>query len=161
VQRPDGKRPRVHDVVRVARNPADADEVAQLAFGAFNIYELDGEDISLDYAASIARLQDIFGASKTIHPVETVMGDDAKAVLKQFKTWVLDEGSSRALRLQVCSRSSRAIRLIWLSSAFQKVSMTALISCMTLFWRSFARPVAINLLVVWAVDFPKKIAPKY
>ena len=92
VQRPDGKRPRVHDVVRVARNPKDEDEVGQLAFGAFNIYELDGQDLSLDYASSIAKLQDLFGKGKKIHPVETIVGENAKAVLKQFKAWVLEDG---------------------------------------------------------------------
>ncbi len=92
VQREDGNRPRVHDVVRVARNPADEDEVAQLAFAAFNIYELDGEDLSLNYGDAVARLEALFGKGKKIHPVETVLGEDAKAVLKQFKKWVLDDG---------------------------------------------------------------------
>lgn len=91
VQRPDGARPRVHDVVRVARNPADAAEVSTLAFAAFDIYELDGDDLSISYDESLAKMQEMFGGGTLIHPVETVSGDGAKAVLKQFKAWAIDE----------------------------------------------------------------------
>ena len=93
VQRPDGKRPRVHDVVRVARKPANAEEVGQLAFAVFDIYELDGEDLSIDYAESLARNEKLFSGGELIHPVDTVAGENARAVLKQFKSWVLEEGA--------------------------------------------------------------------
>lgn len=93
VQRPDGERPRVHDVVRVARNPADAAEVGTLAFAAFNIYELDGDDLSISYNESLAKMQELFGDGSLIHPVETVSGEGARAVLKQFKAWTIDEGA--------------------------------------------------------------------
>ena len=90
VQRPDGERPRVHDVVRVARNPADADEVAQLAFAAFDIYDLDGENLSLVYDTALAKLREFFDGGERVHPVETVEGEDVRAVLKHYKTWVID-----------------------------------------------------------------------
>ncbi len=93
VQRPDGKRPRVHDVVRVARNPENAAEVGTLAFAVFNIYELDGDDLSMSYDDSLAQMQQLFGDGSLIHPVQTVSGDGAKAVLKQFKAWAIDEGA--------------------------------------------------------------------
>lgn len=92
VQRPDGKRARVHDVVRVARNPQSAEEVGTLAFAVFDIYELDGADLSMSYEDSLAQMQKLFAGGTLVHPVETVAGNDAKAVLKQFKTWVIDEG---------------------------------------------------------------------
>lgn len=93
VQRPDGARPRVHDVVRVARNPKDAGEVGTLALAVFNIYEFEGEDLSIDYDASLARLRELFEGGARIHPVETVTGENARSVLRQFKTWVLDGGA--------------------------------------------------------------------
>lgn len=93
VRRPDGARPRVHDVVRVARNPADAAEVGTLAFAAFDIYELDGEDLSISYNESLARMQELFGGGTLVHPVETIAGEGAKAVLKQFKAWAIDDGA--------------------------------------------------------------------
>ena len=93
VQRPDGARPRVHDVVRVARKPADADEPGQLAFAVFNIYELDGHDPSINYADALEKIEALFSGGERIHPVETVAGENSKAVLKQFKTWVLEAGA--------------------------------------------------------------------
>ena len=93
VQRPDGKRARVHDVVRVARKPANADEVAQLAFAVFDIYELDGEDFSTTYADSLSHNEKLFSGGELVHPVETVAGENSKAILKQFKTWVLEDGA--------------------------------------------------------------------
>ncbi len=92
VQRSDGERARVHDVVRVARNPADKDEVAQLGLACFNIYDLDGKDLSMLYDDAIAQLQQIFKKGKKVHAVETIVVSERKAVLKQFKQWVLEEG---------------------------------------------------------------------
>jgi ATP-dependent DNA ligase len=92
VQRPDGRRPRVHDVVRVARAPADAGEVAQLAMGFFNIYDLDGTDLSMNFADMLAKLESIFVGGKKAHAIETVKGDDTKAVLRQYELWVEKQG---------------------------------------------------------------------
>jgi ATP-dependent DNA ligase len=103
VQRDDGERPRVHDVVRVARNPADEAEIAQLAFGAFDIYELDGEDLALNHDSVLARLRELFTADGRVHPVETVEGENAAAVIKQFKAWVIDEDAEG-----VVARSEKA-----------------------------------------------------
>ncbi len=92
VQRPDKKRPRVHDVVRVARAPASPEEIAQLAMGFFNIYDLDGVDLSMNFAAVVAKLAEIFAGCKQAHAIETVKGEDAKSVLKQYEKWVETEG---------------------------------------------------------------------
>ena len=92
VRRDDGERSRVHDVVGVARAPADEDDVNRLCMGIFNIYDLDGEDLSMRYAEAIKRLQEIFAKGDRVRAVETVVGDK-KAVFKQFKKWVIGEGS--------------------------------------------------------------------
>ncbi|MEE9315015.1 MAG: hypothetical protein V3V02_10230 [Rhizobiaceae bacterium] len=88
----DGKATRVHDIVRFGRAPKTQDELNQLAFACFNIYDLDGEDLSMNYDASIAKLEELFSKGKRIHPVETVVGENAKAVLKQYEKWVRGEG---------------------------------------------------------------------
>jgi len=93
VQRTDDERARVHDVVRIARKPANAAEVGQLAFAVFDIYELDGKDLSVTYEDSLATIEKLFSGGELIHPVDTVAGENARAVLKQFKTWALDEGA--------------------------------------------------------------------
>ncbi len=90
VNRPDGKRAWVHDVVRVARKPEDEAAVDSLGFGIFNIYDLDGKDYSMHYADAIQKVQDIFGKDGLVHSVETVVGDE-KEIFKLFSKWVDEE----------------------------------------------------------------------
>jgi len=91
VRRPDGERARVHDVVRVARAPKDQQEADTLCLAVFNIYELDGADLSMRYAEAVDRMREIFAKSDRIHFVETVTGDKS-AVFDHFEQWVLDQG---------------------------------------------------------------------
>ena len=93
VRREDGNRPRVHDVVRVARAPKSEDDVASLCFGVFNIYEWNDEQRSGHYSDRFDRITELFGEGDRVHPVETVIGDGSKAVLKQFKKWVDGENA--------------------------------------------------------------------
>ena len=88
----DGKATRVHDIVRIGRKPTTDEELGQLGFACFNIYDLDGQDLSMDYSATIAKLTDIFGEGKLVHPVKTVIGENASAVLQQYDAWVGAEG---------------------------------------------------------------------
>jgi ATP-dependent DNA ligase len=92
VNRPDGKRPWVHDVVRVARKPEDQAAVDSLGFGIFNIYDLDGKDLSMHYADAIKKIQAIFGKKGLVHSVETVVGDE-KEIFKKFSEWVDEESA--------------------------------------------------------------------
>src|SRR5262245_10892120 len=59
-----GKRPRVHDVTRVARQPASQAELDSLRFAAFDIVELDGKPVTDAYAKVLARLKDRFCKGK-------------------------------------------------------------------------------------------------
>ncbi len=88
----DGKATRVHDIVRIGRKPENQEQLDQLAFAAFNIWDWDGADLSMDYTASIAKLTKVFGGGARVHPVKTVIGENAKAVLKQYDEWVTGEG---------------------------------------------------------------------
>lgn len=98
VNRSDGKRPWVHDVVRVARKPEDEAAVDSLCFAIFNIYDLDGEDLSMHYGDAIQRVQEIFGIEGKVHSVETVTGDE-KAIFKQFTKWVdVEDGEGVVVR---------------------------------------------------------------
>lgn len=90
VRRDDDQRPRVHDVVRVARAPENEEQVASLCFGVFNVYELDGVDLSMRYGEAITRAQELFKEGDQVHPVETVTGDFDK-VFERFDEWVLKE----------------------------------------------------------------------
>jgi ATP-dependent DNA ligase len=92
VQRPDGRRPRVHDVVSIARSPKSADEVGQLAIGLFNIYDLDGQDLSTNFEAVLEKLKTIFGGGKRVHGIETEKGAAPADVLRLFQLWVVEQG---------------------------------------------------------------------
>jgi len=54
----------------------------------FNIYQWDEEQRGARYGERYDRIVKIFTDTERVHPVETVIGDGSKAVLKQFKKWV-------------------------------------------------------------------------
>jgi hypothetical protein len=91
VARPDGKRARVHDVTRIARAPTTAEEVGQLRFAAFAIYDLDGLDMTETPAAAMARLRTLLAGGRLVHPVEAVEGDEAE-VRARYADWVEGQG---------------------------------------------------------------------
>jgi ATP-dependent DNA ligase len=91
VRRSDERRPRVHDVTRVARAPGSDADVASLRFAAFGAYDLDGEDLSPRPREALEKLRAIFADGERVHAVDAVEGDE-KAVLTHFKQWVDEEG---------------------------------------------------------------------
>jgi len=92
-RREDGERAWVHDATRLSRAPKTTEDVERLCFAVFNIYDLDGEDLSMRYFEAIDKAQTLFKSGDRIHPVETVIGEDFKAVRKQYKKWVEKEGA--------------------------------------------------------------------
>jgi ATP dependent DNA ligase domain/ATP dependent DNA ligase C terminal region len=90
--RPDGKRARVHDVSRVARQPASQAEVDRLAFAAFDIIQLDGKPFQMPHSAMWKHLADWLEGGKTCAVVESVEIDDAAGIDEQFRGWV-DSGA--------------------------------------------------------------------
>ncbi len=88
----DGKTTRVHDIVRIGRKPTSDEELGQLCFAAFNIYDLDGTDLSMTYDHALEKMRELFKGGDRVHPVDTVSGENAKAVLKQFQEWAIDQG---------------------------------------------------------------------
>ena len=98
VNRPDGKRARVHDVCRIARAPETAADVATLEFAAFAIYDVDGTDLTRAPATQVAKLRELFKGGKRTHAMETVEGDE-KEVHARFRQWVVDEGGEGIVAL--------------------------------------------------------------
>ncbi len=86
------KRPRVHDVCRVARQPASAAELATLSLAVFDILELDGKPAAPHYGETWKKIESIFGGGKCIHPVETVRAKDYAAIDKLYDQWVEKDG---------------------------------------------------------------------
>jgi len=91
-----GKRPRVHDVSRVARQPGSQTELDQLGFAAFDILELDGQPASEEFAKTWNRLTDLFKGGKKARLVESLWLKDASAIEAQFRKWV-EQGAEGAV----------------------------------------------------------------
>ncbi|MBX2883400.1 MAG: hypothetical protein KTR32_25830 [Granulosicoccus sp.] len=91
VRRSDDQRPRVHDVARVARAAKSEEETDSLCLAVFNLYDLDGEDLSMRYSDAIKKIEALFADANRVHCVETVHGDK-KALFERFDEWVLEEG---------------------------------------------------------------------
>jgi ATP dependent DNA ligase-like protein len=89
VDRPDGVRPRIHDVMRVAGRPASRAEVESLRFAVFDILE----PAAGPYLETWKRIQAAFGRGRAIHAVETVVARSFEDIEQRFAEWVEREGS--------------------------------------------------------------------
>ncbi|MDA7978002.1 MAG: hypothetical protein MPJ50_04425 [Pirellulales bacterium] len=87
------RRPRVHDVVKIARHPSSEDELARLKFAAFDLVQLNGEDPPETFDECWSLLAKWFDDGELIHPVETKPAQDAAGIEKIFHNWVEKEGA--------------------------------------------------------------------
>ncbi len=91
-----GRRSRVHDVSRVARQPASQAELDSLGFAAFDIVEIDGKPAAAVYAETWKKLTDLFRGGKRASVVETVVLKEAPAIEAKFRGWV-EQGAEGAV----------------------------------------------------------------
>jgi hypothetical protein len=87
----DDRRPRVHDVTRVARQPQSISDVATLRFAAFDILSLDGDTSTRPFAETWKTLEKWFAKGNGIHPVEAKVVPDLAGVSRLFEQWVEKE----------------------------------------------------------------------
>lgn len=87
------RRPRVHDVSRVARQPESQDDLDSLHFAVFDILEIDGKYPSPSYGAVLKQIESIFKNGSRIRPVEAVRASKNDDVFKAFEAWVEKEGA--------------------------------------------------------------------
>ena len=87
------RRPRVHDVSRVARQPESQADLEQLHLAVFDILDLDDKPAPLAYAEVFKKIESVFKSGKRIHPVETSRAKTIDDVLKLFDQWVAKEGA--------------------------------------------------------------------
>jgi hypothetical protein len=93
VLRADGKRARIHDVVRAARQPESKADLETLRFGAFDLLELDGKAPSGAFAETWKQLGRIFSKGAQAHLVEGLWVKSVEEVEKKFEQWAETEGS--------------------------------------------------------------------
>ncbi len=87
------RRPRVHDVVQVARQPQSAEELARLRFAVFDVISIDGQPASELYPSTWQTIESIFGGGELVHPVETRVISDTGGIEQLFTKWVETEGA--------------------------------------------------------------------
>ena len=85
------RRPRVHDVVSVARQPKSEEELQSVRLAVFDLVSIDDELVAQPYAETYQMLTKAFGNGKLISPVETEIIKGHKAVESKFDQWVTEE----------------------------------------------------------------------
>lgn len=86
--RSDGKRPRVHDVTRAARQPSSQADLDALQFAVFDIVALNGVEPTGPFAETWNKVVDLFGKGKRVAAVETVQIKEPGEIEDQFQAWV-------------------------------------------------------------------------
>ena len=89
----ENRRPRVHDVVSVVRQPNSADDLQRIRFAVFDLIQIDGEPVDQPYSETWNRIESIFGDGDLIHIVETVRLKGHKDIVQQFEKWIEGEGA--------------------------------------------------------------------
>ncbi|MFK7766766.1 MAG: hypothetical protein AB8B55_06055 [Mariniblastus sp.] len=87
------RRPRVHDVVSVARQPKSDADLQRIRFAVFDIIAIDGENLETGYGETWKKIESTFGSGTAIHPVETVVLKGHGEVKRHFEKWVEGEGA--------------------------------------------------------------------
>ncbi len=88
VVRPDGKRSRIHDVVRAARQPESKADLETLRFAAFDMID----PPAATFAEGWKRVKSIFEKGKQAHAVEAVTVKKIDEIEARFAEWVEKEG---------------------------------------------------------------------
>lgn len=92
VNRPDGRRPRIHDVVQVARKPESADDLETLQLAVFDIISLNGSPPE-NFSAACQEILRLFDSGTLVRPVDARSATTADEVLQCFDEWVDQEGA--------------------------------------------------------------------
>jgi hypothetical protein len=83
----DDHRPRVHDVVTVARQPKSEDDLKRLRFAVFDLLP-ENAAATGPYAETWNNINRLFGKGERIHPVETQKATGAEEIERLFDKWV-------------------------------------------------------------------------
>lgn len=87
------RRPRVHDVTSLARQPQSPDDLQQLRFAVFDIIAVNDEPNELAYGDTFKFIEKLFEGGDKVHPVETKQVADSNQIKKLFSKWVEKEGA--------------------------------------------------------------------
>ena len=94
---PEGKRTRVHDVVRLTKKPRGPEDLARLRFAPFDIQLIDDEEV-LDFSRVFDRLHGLFSGTP-LAPPAWVRSDDRSEIMRCYREWV-EEGGAEGLMIR-------------------------------------------------------------
>lgn len=86
-------RPRVHDVVMVARKPEAAGDLKKLRFAAFDLISVNNAPTTGPFAPQWKQLQTWFGDGELIRTVDAKAAKDSGEIKKLYQAWVEVEGA--------------------------------------------------------------------
>lgn len=86
------RRPRVHDVNTVARQPESELELSQLRFAVFDLMSLNGETPDGEFETVWNHITSLFGDGNYVHAVEAREAADLDEIGLLFEEWVENEG---------------------------------------------------------------------
>jgi hypothetical protein len=88
----DDRRPRVHDVSTMARQPKTEADLKRLRLAVFDLMPADGTT-AVGYAETWKDINKWFGNGEKIHPVATQMASGPEDIEKYFEKWVVKQGA--------------------------------------------------------------------
>lgn len=86
------RRPRVHDVVRVARNPDSVQDLETLHLAVFDILSLNGSGAPSAFVDCWATIEKTFANCKYVRPVDSQIVKNPSEIEKLFADWVEEHG---------------------------------------------------------------------
>ncbi len=88
-----GRRPRVHDIVSLARQPQTTDDLDRIRLAVFDLISLNGAPVESDYKSTWQNLSRWFGDGTLVHPVETKLLKQPADIESTFDQWVDGQGA--------------------------------------------------------------------
>ncbi len=86
------KRERIHDVLRIVRNPKAQKDLNKLQLSIFDIVQLNGEEFT-DSVRTLQKLGEIIKNGNLVMPVDYEITGNRKDISKAFEKWVTAGGS--------------------------------------------------------------------
>ncbi len=87
------RRARVHDIIKLARQPDSEETLQRLHFAVFDLIEIDEQEPGQTFPDVWDRVVQIFDAGRLVRPVETVMANSPDDIERLFEKWVEKQGA--------------------------------------------------------------------
>ncbi len=87
------RRPRVHDVTALVRQPQSLNDLERIRFAVFDLISVDGVTSGEHFPETWTSIEKLFGDGTLVHPVEAKFLSSPSEVEQQFEEWVERQGA--------------------------------------------------------------------